>query len=89
MDKAVEEWLAGRPQVIQDLARSHPPDDIYRLSSSTDDDVYMVHSYFEDGTIKAIRYTQSPDGQLIPMWAVFGMRPEDLVPVPRKPDSAA
>lgn len=88
MNEALEEWLAGRPQVIQDLARSHPPDGSYQLSSGTDDDVYMVHSYAEDGTIKAIRHTQLPDGQLIPMWAVFGMRPEDLVPASRKPDSA-
>lgn len=75
-DETLEQWLADRPQVIKDLARSHPPDGEYRLSSDLDGDSYQIHSYNEDGTMKAIRYTR-----LGPLWIVFGMKPEDLVRV--------
>lgn len=76
----LEEWLATRPQVIKDLAATHPPDAEYRLSSDPDGDSYQIYSYNEDGTMKVIRYKRLTDSML-PMWTVFGMRPEDLVKV--------
>ena len=83
MNEELEEWLATRPQVIKDLARGHPPDALYRLASGGDDDVYQIYSYFEDGTVSVIRYTQlaSDPSSMVPLWRVFGMRPEDLVRV--------
>lgn len=73
----LEEWLVDRPQVIKDLARTHPPDGRYRLSSGADDDLYLIYSYSEDGTITAVRHIE----QMFPMWKVFGMKPEDLIRV--------
>lgn len=75
---SLEEWLADRPQIIKDLAESHPPDGEYRLVSDIDGDSYQVYSYNEDGTMKMIRYTRI-GGSVLPLWTVFGMRPEDLV----------
>ena len=83
MSEELEEWLATRPQVIKDLARSHPPDAQYRLASDVDGDVYQIYSYSEDGTMSVIRYTQltSDPSSMMPLWRVFGMKPEDLVRV--------
>lgn len=77
----LEEWLADRPQIIKDLARSHPPDGEYRLADSTDEDRYAIYSYSEDGTMTVTRYTKLGPDWVVPMWNVFGMRPEDLVRV--------
>lgn len=73
----LEEWLVGRPQVIKDLARSCPSYGRYRLSNAADDDLYLIYSYHENGTLAVIRYIE----QMFPMWKVFGMRAEDLVRV--------
>ena len=81
MSEELEEWLRDRPQVIKDLARSHPPDAQYRLASGGDDDVYLIYSYSEDGTMTVSRFAQVGPFSLMPMWNVFGMRPEDLVRV--------
>lgn len=78
-DPSLEEWLAGRPQVIRDLARSCPPDGAYRLSNDPDGDLYAVHSYHENGTLTVTRFTQLDDGQVMPLWNVFGVKPEHLV----------
>jgi hypothetical protein len=80
-NEELEEWLRDRPQAIRDLARSHPPDAQYRLASGTDGDVYQIYSYFEDGTMSAIRYTRLTPDSMMPLWRVFGMKPEDLVKV--------
>lgn len=89
MTSPLEQWLAGRPQIIKDLARSHPPDGEYRLASGSDDDLYRIYSYSEDGTMKVTRYTRLPGGGLCPLWNVFGMTPDDLVradqPQPAEP----
>lgn len=85
-DPTLEEWLADRPQIIKDLARSHPPDGEYLLASDPNGDSYQIHSYFEDGTMKTIRYARLADGSVQPLWSVFGMRPEDLVRVDKPPE---
>jgi hypothetical protein len=81
VNQALEDWLADRPQIIKNLARSHPPDSEYRLANGLDDDLYVIYSYNEDGTITVIRYARlagAPDS-VLPLWKVFGMKPEDLV----------
>ena len=83
MSEELQEWLRDRPQIIKDLARSHPPDAQYRLADGSDEDLYVIYSYFEDGTMTVTRYTrmtEAPDSWM-PMWNVFGMRPEDLARV--------
>lgn len=77
----LEEWLTDRPQIIKDLAASHPPDSQYRLADSTDEDLYAIYSYHEDGTMTVTRYTRLGPDTVIPVWNVFGMKPEDLVRV--------
>lgn len=85
-EPTLEEWLADRPQIIKDLARSHPPDGKYRLANSTDDDFYCVYSYSENGTMTMSRYTRLGPGSVMPMWNVFGMKPEDLVRIDEPDD---
>ena len=77
MNEALKQWLADRPQIIKDLAASHPPDGEYRLANGADDDLYTIYSYSEDGTITVTRHNRLFGG--MPMWNVFGMKPEDLV----------
>jgi hypothetical protein len=81
VNRELEKWLRDRPQVIKDLARSHPPDGTYRLASSGDDDIYQIYSYLENGTMNVIRYTRLTPDSMMPLWRVFGMKPEDLVKV--------
>lgn len=86
MTSGLEEWLAGRPQIIKDLARGHPPEGEYRLASDMDGDSYQIYSYCENGTMTVIRYARLADGTLVPRWNVFGMRPEHLVRVDEQPE---
>lgn len=44
----MEEWLATRPKVIQDMAKLCPPDRLYRMSSGHRCTIY---SYSEDRTV--------------------------------------
>ncbi len=81
MSEELEEWLRDRPQVIKDLVRSHPPDSMYQLAGGGDGDVYQIYSYLEDGTMNVIRYTRLTPDSMVPLWRVFGMKPEDLVKI--------
>ena len=47
--KEFNEWLAGRPKIIESVATRHPPNRLYRLR--TTDHRVTVFSYSEDGTI--------------------------------------
>ena len=70
-----EEWLAGRPEVIQELARRFRPDRLYRLTSSGHR-CYPV-SYSENGTLTVAvtgQFNRIPFGR-----KVFGIKPEDLI----------
>ena len=79
-EQTLENWLADRPQIIKDLARSHPPYGEYRLVNG-DDDLYVIYSYHENGTMTVFRYGRLADtpNSVLPLWKVFGMKPEDLV----------
>lgn len=83
MKPELRAWLEReeRPQIIWDMARSHPPDGEYKLASGSDDDLYVLQSYHEDGTMTVFRYGRMADApdSVLPMWSVFGMKPEDLV----------
>ena len=45
-----QEWLAERPQVIKDMAASHPPNRLYRMTSTGQRVTLM--SYGEDRTCR-------------------------------------
>ena len=81
MKPELRAWLEEkeRPQVIWDLARSHPPDGEYRLATDLEGDTYRIESYCEDGTMRVTRYGGVLGYECAPMWQVFGMKPEDLV----------
>ena len=67
-------WVATRPEVIQKMCRSHPPNRLYRLPGGSRATIY---SYSEDGTM-----TLNVTGQfnLVAFSRqVFGVKPEDLV----------
>lgn len=48
-EAALEEWLAGRPQVICDLARLFPPWNAYRIKATGQHG--EICSYSENGTL--------------------------------------
>ncbi len=71
---AFEQWVAERPQCIQDMIRSHPPDRLYRLDG---DKRVTLHSYQEDGTV-VVNVTGEYNRVLFSR-QVFGVKLADLV----------
>lgn len=74
-DESFDEWVAKLPQVCQDMARSHPPDQKYRLADTGQ--IGYLHAYAEDGTVTVIfpvEWNPSQDGGR----EVFGIKPTDL-----------
>lgn len=45
----LEEWLIGRPEVIQHLARLYPPWKIYRIKATGQ--LCQIYCYTEDGAV--------------------------------------
>ena len=77
-ETAMQEWLATRPPVIQELAKLVPPGRLYRLKNAKGElgsRVY-VHAYNENGTLTV---TVSGEYNLVVFDRdVFGIKPEDL-----------
>jgi hypothetical protein len=48
-EQALENWIATRPPVIQEMVRSHPPGRLYRMKSTGSR--VEIDSYAEDGTV--------------------------------------
>jgi hypothetical protein len=72
--KGWEEWVSGRPPVVQDLCRKLPPDLLYRMKSTGHR--VTVYSYGEDGTVTVL---VTGDYNLVTFdREVFGIKPEDL-----------
>jgi len=74
--KELEAWLVGRPQIIKDIARKYPFGKIYTHKKHPDTAEYTIQSINEDGTITC----KKVDFMGITI-TVFGMNPEDLIPV--------
>uniref|UniRef100_A0A6M3JIW3 Uncharacterized protein n=1 Tax=viral metagenome TaxID=1070528 RepID=A0A6M3JIW3_9ZZZZ len=73
-EKAWEDWVSTRPQIIKDLCKRFPPYNIYRLNNSGHK--VTIYSYSEDGTI-----TVNVSGEYNAVMfdrQVFGIRPENL-----------
>jgi len=73
-EKAWNEWVSSRPQIIQDLCKRFPPYNLYRLKKS--DNKVTLYSYEEDGTM-----TVNVTGEYnVVMFnrQVFGISPDDL-----------
>ena len=72
--KAWNEWVASRPEIVQDLCRRFPPYNLYRLKSSGHR--VTLYSYSEDGTL-----TVNVSGEYNAVMfdrQVFGIKPDGL-----------
>ena len=67
-------WLASRPAVIQDMAKSHPPDRLYRMKDTGHR--CTLYSYNENGTV-TVDVTGEYNRVLFGR-RVFGVAPSDL-----------
>ena len=45
-----DSWVSGRPECVQKMCKSHPPDNIYKMKSTGH--IVTLVSYFEDDTVK-------------------------------------
>lgn len=68
------DWVATRPEIVQDMCKKFPPNRLYRLSPNGNR--VTIYSYSEDGTM-----TVSVTGEfnrVVFSRNVFGIKPEDL-----------
>lgn len=76
-DKEMQGWYNSRPKKIQDMIDKVQPDKLFRLKD-IDDDFYVIVSYNENGTIKAVRYDARTK---ISMHIVFGLNPDNFIEI--------
>jgi hypothetical protein len=70
-----DEWLEGRPEIIQKLAAKCPPGRLYLLKTSNHR--VFPYSYSEDGTITVV--VSGDYSAVMFERRVFGINPDDLV----------
>jgi len=73
-EKAWEDWVSTRPQIIKDLCKRFPPYNLYRLKNSGHR--VTLYSYSENGTI-TVNVTGEYNAVMFDR-QVFGIKPEDL-----------
>ena len=73
-EKAWEDWVSTRPQIIKDLCKRFPPYNLYRLKNSGHR--VTLYSYSENGTI-TVNVTDEYNAVMFDR-QVFGIKPEDL-----------
>lgn len=67
-------WVNSRPQVIQKMCKSHPPNRLYKMPSGH---CCKIYSYDENGTMTV---NVTGEYNLVAFArSVFGMKPEELV----------
>lgn len=69
-----DEWLKDRPEIIQEMGKSHPPHKLYLLKTSNHK-VFII-SYSENRTVTVVvsgKYNLTDFER-----RVFGIKPEDL-----------
>ena len=74
-EAAFQEWLADRPEVVQNMAKVFRPDRLYRLKTS--DHCVTIHAYCEDGTLE-VAVTNEYNPYVLFERMVFGVKPENL-----------
>ena len=83
-ESAWNEWVATRPEIVQDLCRRFPPDRLYRLKSSGH--LVTIHSYSEDGTM-TVNVSREFNAVIMDR-QVFGISSNDLTECdPPSPDA--
>lgn len=73
-EKEWDEWVASRPQIIQDLCKKIPSYKLYLLKNSGHR--VTIYSYSEDGTM-TVNVTGKYNKVIIDR-QVFGIKPDDL-----------
>ena len=73
-EKAWDDWVSTRPQIIKDLCKRFPPYNLYRLKDSGHR--VTLYSYFDDGTM--IVNVSGKYNAVMFDRQVFGIKPEDL-----------
>lgn len=71
------EWYKTRPKMIQEMVDKWPPGKYVMLSTGAD--YYVPYSYSESGTMTVTRFDAVTNK---PMFHVFGIKPEELLPIP-------
>lgn len=73
------DWFKCRPHHIQELIRLRSPFYQYHLTTDKQpyESYYIIRSYWDDGTITAVRYYKRDDSAV---WSVFGLDPQHLEP---------
>lgn len=71
--KSWDDWVATRPEIIQRMARKHPPDRLYQMGKNR----VTLHSYNEDGTV-CVNVTGQYN-RVVFSRQVFDVKPDDLV----------
>jgi len=71
-----EQWLSGRPAMIQDMARKYPPNHVYRMNTGHR---CRIVAYDESGTVRVvILQIDNPHVLLVFERSVFGVDPETM-----------
>jgi hypothetical protein len=81
-NEAWDEWVASRPQVVQELCKRLPPDRLYRMEPSGNR--VTIYSYSEDGTVTVV--ISGEYNAVIFDRRVFGISPDDLAECDLPPD---
>ncbi len=75
------DWFKTRPENIKEMIRNKPLGKYLMLSTGLD--YYVPYSYCEDGTMTVIRFSHISES---PMFKVFGIKPDALLPMPIEDD---
>lgn len=70
-----EKWVASRPEIIQKMAASHPPDRLYNINTGH---AVTIYSYAEDETVTVL-ITREFNPLIFMERSVFGIPIEELV----------
>lgn len=68
-------WVATKPECVQKMCRSHPPDEMYKMKSTGQ--IVTLYSYSEDGTV-TVDIDNEITLQLMVPRRVFGIDIKDL-----------
>lgn len=80
-DESFDEWVASLPQVCQDMARSHPPDQKYKLTHTGQ--IGYIHAYSVNGTV-TVTFPHEWNPWMEGGREVFGIKLTDLEPFPEE-----
>ena len=75
--KGWDDWVSGRPECIQKMCASHPPNTLYKIKATGH--IVFIMSYFENNTIK-VQVSNEYNPNIAFERDVFGLSLKDLEP---------